>query len=372
MNSKLNSILNEFDLKSKIIGITENTQGNINFTYVIECENGSKYLLQKINTSVFKEPYLVMKNIELVTEHINMITEDNEKNLKVIKTSDNSSLVVYTNDSGEHEYYRMYNYIDNTVSYDSLNDTDNALDLAYNAGSSFGRFHKYLNDFPIDSLSETIPNFHNTPKRFLDMIQSVQNNVKNRSFEYSREIVDLITKSKECSVIYNKLGNSIPYRVTHNDTKLNNVMIDKNTSKGVAVIDLDTVMPGSILYDIGDGIRSACSNSSEDETDKEKIFLNMDYTKAYLDGFLEETADILTPSEINNIALSIKTITYELALRFLTDYINGDTYFKIKYPHHNADRFINQYTLLLDIEKKLKDIQKYSNNCVKKKILIKK
>lgn len=155
------------------------------------------------------------------------------------------------------------------------------------------------------------------------------------------------------------LGNSIPLRVTHNDTKLNNILMDKETGIGVCVIDLDTVMPGSCLFDLGDGIRSACSNSFEDETDKAKIFLNLDLTKAYLKGYLEEMINCLTTSEIKYLGLAIKILTYELALRFLTDYINGDTYFKIKYKNHNKDRFINQYILLKDIELKLDDINNY-------------
>lgn len=220
----------------------------------------------------------------------------------------------------------------------------------------FGLFHRLLDDFPTNLLYDTIPDFHNTPKRFEALLESIESNITSRAFEHTDEIVYLISKIKSYSTIWNNLGKTLPVRVTHNDTKLNNVLIDATTHKGIAVIDLDTIMAGSALFDIGDGIRSACSNSFEDETDPKKIFLNLDLTKAYLKGYLKEMANILTSNEVNYICLSIKTLTYELALRFLTDYINGDTYFKIQYPEHNKDRFINQFLLLKDIESKSSEI----------------
>ncbi len=231
----------------------------------------------------------------------------------------------------------------------------------------FWIFHKLLSDFPASQLVETIPNFHNTPNRFNDLLLSIENNITNRAFEHPTEIVDLISKIKECSIIWDSLGKNIPIRVTHNDTKLNNVLMDKDTNEGIAVIDLDTVMPGSVLFDIGDGIRSARSNSFEDELDKDKIFLNLDLTKSYLSGYLEEMGPYLTKEEITCIGLSIKTLTYELAVRFLTDYLDGDVYFKIKYKEHNRDRFLNQYTLFHDIDEKLVEIDTYVNEIYESK-----
>lgn len=359
-------IINEFNIKGKLVNVKENTQGNINITTILTFEeNGvfKKYLIQKINTNVFKEPYLVMRNIELVTEHLKRKLNSNnsitQNTLNVIKTDSGSSLVVITNENREREYYRMYEYIDNAISYDSFKECEDPIKIAYNTGKSFGLFHRMLDDFPINALVETIPDFHNTPKRFEALLESIENNVTKRAKEFAPEIVDLITKAKSSSVIWENLGKNIPLRVTHNDTKLNNVLMDTKTHDGKAIIDLDTIMPGSILFDIGDGIRSACANSFEDETNPEKIFLNLYLTKSYLSGYLEEMAGILTYDEIKNIAGSIKTLTYELTIRFLTDYINGDTYFKIKYPKHNADRFKNQYLLLCDIENKANEIQDY-------------
>ena len=283
------------------------------------------------------------------------------------KTKDNENIYTYVNKDGEKEYFRAFDYIEDCISYDSLKDSKCPKKLAYEAGKSFGLFQKLLNDFPANLLGETIKDFHNTKKRFNDLLLSIENKVTKRALEYSKEIVDLISMIKECSIIIESLGKSIPIRVTHNDTKLNNILIDKNKEIGISIIDLDTVMPGSSLFDLGDGIRSACSNSFEDETNPEEIFLNLDLTKAYLKGYLEEMAPYLNQEEINYIGLSIKILTYELVLRFLTDYINGDTYFKIKYPHHNADRFVNQYLLLKDIESKLDKINKYIKDITKEK-----
>lgn len=366
MIDKLKKIINNFAFEGILEEVVENNQGNINKTYILTYTNDNKqvkYLLQKINSNVFTEPYLVMRNIELVTNHISKKLKDaddyNHKTLTIVKTNDGLNMYTYINEDGEKEYYRAFHFIDNCISYDNFKDSDDALKLAYETGKSFGYFQRLLNDFSPSLLTETIADFHNTKKRFNDLLESIENKITLRAYDFSYEIVDLISKIKECSVITDNLGKSIPLRVTHNDTKLNNVLIDKSANQCMAIIDLDTVMPGSVLYDIGDGIRSACSNSFEDETDKDKIFLNLDLTKAYLKGFLEETYSFLTRDEVNYIGLSIKILTYELAIRFLTDYLNGDTYFKIKYPLHNKDRFLNQYILLKDIEDKLDEINSF-------------
>jgi len=380
MNKKILEIAKNFEFEGELIDIIENKQGNINSTYMLLFDNGQKFLLQKINSYVFKEPYLVMRNIELVTNHIRKklesMNDSTHKTLTFIKTNNGESTYTYVNSDGEKEYYRAYKYIDNCISYNNFDECQTSKEeVAYNAGKCFGFFHKLLSDFPANLLVDTIPNFHNTPNRFNDLLQSIENNITNRAFDHPREIVDLISQIKECSIIWDSLGKNIPIRVTHNDTKLNNILMDKNTNEGIAVIDLDTVMPGSVLFDIGDGIRSACSNSFEDELDKDKIFLNLDLTKNYLNGYLDEMGPHLTKDEITYIGLSIKTLTYELAVRFLTDYINGDIYFKTKYNEHNRDRFLNQYTLLNDINEKIVEIDSFVNesyNNSKSNTLVKK
>lgn len=368
MNQKLKKIAENFRIDGELVGIEENHQGNINSTYLLTFrteETITKYLLQKINSYVFKEPYLVMKNIELVTNHIRAKLEQfpgtNYTTLNFICTLDGSLMYTYTNHDGEKEYYRVYEYIDGCVSYNTFSECENPEQVAYHTGKCFGFFHKLLNDFPTNLLADTIPNFHNTPKRFDDLLVAIENGITNRAFENPTEIVYLISRIKEYSTIWNNLGKTIPVRVTHNDTKLNNVLMCSTSNEGIAVIDLDTIMPGSALFDIGDGIRSACSNSFEDEVDENKIFLNLELTKAYLRGYLEEMANYLTPAEVNYISLSIKVLTYELTLRFLTDYINNDVYFKVKYPTHNKDRFRNQFLLLKDIEAKADEITRFVN-----------
>jgi thiamine kinase-like enzyme len=310
-----------------------------------------------------------MKNIELITnflqKKLDYSHDSDHKTLNIIKTTDGENLCAVINSAGEKEYYRVFNFIENSKSYDNLKEAKNPEKLAYEVGKIYGNFQKLLIDFPVNMLGETIKDFHNTPKRFNDLLQSIENKVTNRAYGYSEEIVDIISRIKECSYISNSLGKTIPLRVTHNDTKLNNVLLDKNTGKGLVVIDLDTVMPGSSLFDLGDGIRSACSNSFEDETDLNKVFLDTELTKAYLEGYLEEMYQYLTPDELNNIVLSIKILTYELSIRFLTDYINGDTYFKIKYKNHNRDRFLNQYALLKDIESKQPELESFVVNKVR-------
>lgn len=366
MNKKILHIINNFQFDGSLTEVIENKQGNINSTYMLVFDNGKKFLLQKINSYVFKEPYLVMRNIELVTNHIRKkiqsMNDAKHKTLNFVKTTNNENLYTYTNSDGEKEYYRAYEYIDNCISYNNFDECQGTKEeIAYNAGKCFGLFHKLLNDFPVNLLVDTIPNFHNTPNRFNELLLSIENNITKRAFNHSKEIIDLISNIKECSIIWDSLGKNIPIRVTHNDTKLNNILIDKNTNEGIAVIDLDTIMPGSVLFDIGDGIRSACSNSFEDELDKDKIFLNLELTKNYLNGYLDEMGPFLKKEEIAYIGLSIKTLTYELAVRFLTDYINGDIYFKTRYNEHNRDRFLNQYTLLKDIDKKIAEINNYVN-----------
>lgn len=368
MEEKINKIINNFSFEGNLESIEENHQGNINTTYILKFNDKGiykRYLLQKINSNVFKEPYLVMKNIELVSEHINkklkQMNNTKYKPLNFIKTNSGELLYTYINEDGEKEYYRISEYIENCISYNNFKESSNSCEVAYNAGKCFGFFHKILSDFPTISLVETIPDFHNTPKRFNDLLLSIENNVKNRSLEVSNEIIDLISKIKECSIIQENLGKTIPIRVTHNDTKLNNILMDAHTNEGVTVIDLDTIMPGSVLYDIGDGIRAACANVFEDETDLTKVYLDLGLTKAYIKGYLSQMLDELTEEEINYIGVSIKILTYELVLRFLTDYLNGDTYFKIKYETHNKDRFLNQYTLLKDIENKIDNINGFVN-----------
>ena len=356
---ELLDIIKNFDIRGDIKELNSINNGIINTTYVVKTDdkgNINKYLLQKINTSIFTEPFKLMKNIENVTKYISLNDSESKDTINVIKAK-NGLLLYVTSDPFSHkEYYRVYNYIDNTISYNKSEKTE----IVYNTGKAFGHFCKVLRDFPINDLEEIIKDFHNTKKRYDKLIETYKLNPVNRNNKAFKQISEIISREEECSVLVNLLeDNKIPYRVTHNDTKVNNVLMDSVTKEPVAVIDLDTVMKGSGLYDYGDGVRSAASNALEDETNLDNVYINMDMFKAYTDGYLSEMAPYLNEEEILNMANSIKIITLELAIRFLDDYLSGDTYFKTNYVDHNLDRCKNQLKLVNDIDEKLEEMNSY-------------
>jgi len=365
MIEEIRKIANQFDIDGELLSIDCKNNGNINRTYIAtyKTQDGTieHFIIQKINTTVFKEPYKLMKNISNVTSFIEMKTRfcDDDKHpcLSVIKNKNNKLLVEVLDDkTGEKQYYRAYNCIENSISYDVSTDKK----VVYKVGEAFGHFQRLLSDYDSDDLETTIPDFHNTPKRFDDFMSDLELDVCDRADEVSKEIITIL-KNKGCKdKIVNLLKKgTIPSRVTHNDTKVNNVMMDKDTGDYLTVIDLDTVMPGSSLYDYGDGVRSTCATAAEDEQDLNKIELNMELFQEYTKGYLNEMADYLTEDEVCNMGESIRVITFELALRFLNDYINGDTYFKTKYDKHNLVRTRNQLKLLSDIDKKMPEINKF-------------
>lgn len=356
---KLLDIIKNFDIRGDIKELNSINNGIINTTYVVKTDdkgNITKYLLQKINTSIFTEPFKLMKNIENVTKYISLNDSESKDTINVIKAKNGLPLYVTSDPFSHKEYYRVYNYIDNTISYNKSEKTG----IVYNTGKAFGHFCKVLRDFPINDLEEIIKDFHNTKKRYDKLIETYKLNPVNRNNRAFKQISEIISREEECSVLVNLLeDNKIPYRVTHNDTKVNNVLMDSVTKEPVAVIDLDTVMKGSGLYDYGDGVRSAASNALEDETNLDNVYINMDMFKAYTDGYLSEMAPYLNEEEILNMANSIKIITLELAIRFLDDYLSGDTYFKTNYDDHNLDRCKNQLKLVNDIDEKLEEMNSY-------------
>lgn len=356
---ELLDIIKNFDIRGDIKELNSINNGIINTTYVVKTDdkgNINKYLLQKINTSIFTEPFKLMKNIENVTKYISLNGSESKDTINVIKAKNGLPLYVTSDPFSHKEYYRVYNYIDNTISYNKSEKTE----IVYNTGKAFGHFCKVLRDFPINDLEETIKDFHDTKKRYDKLIETYKLNPVNRNNRAFKQISEIISREEECSVLVNLLeDNKIPYRVTHNDTKVNNVLMDSVTKEPVAVIDLDTVMKGSGLYDYGDGVRSAASNALEDETNLDNVYINMDMFKAYTDGYLSEMAPYLNEEEILNMANSIKIITLELAIRFLDDYLSGDTYFKTNYDDHNLDRCKNQLKLVNDIDEKLEEMNSY-------------
>lgn len=369
----IRKICEQFDIDGTLIDVDCQNNGNINKTFVATYEMNSgeirHFIFQKINTTVFKEPYKLMKNIENITKFIEMKTQFSGDNihpcLKVIKNKNNKSLSVILDENGEKQYYRAYNCIEDSISYDVSTDKN----VVYNTGKAFGHFQRLLTDYPLNTLEETIADFHNTPKRYKKFLDDIELDVCDRTYDVSKEIVCAIKNSTGMSKIIDLLESGrIPYRVTHNDTKVNNVMMDKNTGDFLTVIDLDTVMVGSALYDYGDGVRSTASNAAEDEQDLDKVFLNLELFEAYTAGYLSEMADYMTEDEICNMGESIRIITFELGLRFLNDYINGDTYFKTKYDKHNLIRARNQFKLLSDIDKKMPYINEFILKTYKKKV----
>ena len=367
----INKILDNYNIKGKLINIKEDNTGNINKTYIITFINNGieyKYLVQQINTNVFNDPYILMENILGVTNYLKeqmiLNNDNNHKVLEIIKTKDNNPMCYIYDDKGIKRYYRIYKYIDNSISYDKSFNKD----IVYNTGKAFGNFQKLLNNYPMNSLNETIKDFHDTKKRYDKLIKDINNLSNDRVKEAYQEIEFIIKHQTICDLIINKLNNNtIPYRVTHNDTKVNNVLMNKETLDYLAVIDLDTVMPGSMLFDYGDGIRSTACTCLEDEHDLTKVKIDLELFESYTRGYLSEISDCITQEELNLMAKSIEIITLELAIRFLNDYINGDTYFKVEYNKQNLYRTKAQLALVKDIETKLDYMDSFIKKCYKQK-----
>lgn len=372
----INKILDNYNIKGKLINIKEDNTGNINKTYIITFINNGieyKYLVQQINTNVFNDPYILMENILGVTNYLKeqmiLNNDNNHKVLEIIKTKDNNPMCYIYDDKEIKRYYRIYKYIDNSISYDKSFNKD----IVYNTGKAFGNFQKLLNNYPMNSLNETIKDFHDTKKRYDKLIKDINNLSNDRVKEAYQEIEFIIKHQTICDLIINKLNNNtIPYRVTHNDTKVNNVLMNKETLDYLAVIDLDTVMPGSMLFDYGDGIRSTACTCLEDEHDLTKVKIDLELFKSYTRGYLSEISDCITQEELNLMAKSIEIITLELAIRFLNDYINGDTYFKVEYNKQNLYRTKAQLALVKDIETKLDYMDSFIKKCYKQNTNIKK
>ena len=371
----INKILDNYNIKGNLINIKEDNTGNINKTYIITFINNGieyKYLVQQINTNVFNDPYILMENILGVTNYLKeqllLNNDNNHKVLEVIKTKDNNPMCYIYDNNKVKKYYRIYKYIDNSISYDKSFNKD----IVYNTGKAFGNFQKLLNNYPMNSLNETIKDFHDTKKRYDKLIKDI-NNLSNERVKEAYQEIEFITKHQNiCDLIIDKLNNNIiPYRVTHNDTKVNNVLMNKETLDYLAVIDLDTVMPGSMLFDYGDGIRSTACTSLEDEHDLTKVKIDLELFESYTKGYLREISNCITQEELNLMAKSIEIITLELAIRFLDDYINGDTYFKIEYNKQNLYRTKAQLALVKDIEAKLDYMDSFIKKCYKQNTNIK-
>ncbi len=350
----IQDICSRFTIGGKYIGCKQLTTGNINSTYVVRFIRDGEdknYALQKINKTVFKEHEKVMDNIVRVTAYVHdnierMGLSTKKFVLRVFFAKDGRPYVI--DDGGN--YWRCYRFIKDSVTYDSVKD----LNIIRRAGEAFGRFQNCLDGFDAGSLYITIPDFHNTKKRFDVFKEAVRKDTCGRVKSVTKEIDKLYSLEEKAVVLQEYLDKGLlPLRVTHNDTKCNNVSFDKNTGEALAVLDLDTVMPGLVAHDFGDAIRFIANSVIEDDPDIEKVSLNLDKYRAFAEGFLGEVKSSLTDFEKATLNTGVLAMTAELAVRFLTDYLNGDTYFKISYPGHNLDRARNQTALALDVNGKL-------------------
>lgn len=360
------NIVKNFKFKGEFIEAKSHTCGHINDTFILIFKNNNKeivkYILQRINTNIFKKPDELMENIKNVTEHIkSKVIKENgnplRETLNIIETLDNKSYYV----SSDGNYFRAFVYITDAKTYQIVEEPIHM----YKCGKALGKFQKQLSDFKVEKLYETIIDFHNTKKRYEAFLEAVNLDPLKRANLVKEEIKFVLDRADDCEVLVNMIEKGkIPLRVTHNDTKFNNIMIDEKTDEAIAVIDLDTVMPGLAAYDFGDSIRSGATTALEDEIDLSKVNFDINLYEEFSKGFLEETKDSLTNLEKEYLPFGAKLMTFECGMRFLMDYINGDIYFKIQRENHNLDRARNQFKLVKDMEEnmdKMKDIVfKYS------------
>jgi Ser/Thr protein kinase RdoA (MazF antagonist) len=355
-----NSIIDKFDFLGEFVSVDTQKSGLINgtftLTYALPGGANCKYILQKINTAIFTEPVALMENIDKVTKHIRTVSAKNGKDpkkstLNIIKTKNGN--LFYVDEEGS--YWRAYDFIEGCVTYNKVNKPEDF----YKAGVALGEFQKSLDDYPADELVETIKNFHNTPSRYNDLCKAVEEDRAGRGISVQKEIEFFDSRKDFFSIITDGIADgTIPVRVTHNDTKFNNIMLDEKTGDVACFIDLDTVMPGSALYDFGDSIRSGANLASEDEKNPEDVKFSVELFAIYVKGYLSCMKDFLTPTEIRLLPESAILITLELAMRFLTDYLNGDTYFKTTRPGQNLDRARCQMKLADDMEKNIEKMRK--------------
>ena len=322
--------------------------GNVHATYLAGTVPPT--VLQCVNRAVFPDPRAVMENVAAVTRHLQKrIVCDGEDPLRGTLTliPDRETGLPYVLLDGE--YYRLTRLIPDAVSFDVAGP-----DALYRAAGVYGRFVRRLSDFPADTLHEVIPGFHDTRARFETFLSTVEADPVGRAASVSDEIAFVLAREADCGVIVDAMAaGDVPLRVTHNDTKLNNFLFDKATGDCIALIDLDTVMPGSLLFDYGDALRAGAASASEDETDLDRVFFKTENVAAFTRGFLEEFGEKLTPRERELLPFSVKLITLECGMRFLTDYLAGDVYFRTRYPAHNLARARNQFALVRSAEQNL-------------------
>lgn len=351
----LKNVTNQFMIEGNVLAVEPYGNGHINDTYRVET-SVRYYLLQRINKNVFKEPEKLMNNIKLVTEFVRQqviqkFGDVYRESLNLIEDVNGNSYFI----DEEGEYWRMYVYIENTYSFDLVEKVEDF----YQSALAFGTFQKQLQQFSAESLHYTIENFHHTPTRYANFEKAVTADLKNR-VETAEDEIAFVKERKEFTTLLWDLHEKgdLALKVSHNDTKLNNVLIDKETREALCVIDLDTVMPGFVLDDFGDAIRFGASTGAEDEKDLSKVNFDLNLYKTFVEGFLKGADGSVTQVEAIHFPEGAKMLTLECGIRFLTDYLEGDTYFKTAYAEHNLVRARTQFKLVADMEKHWEEMKK--------------
>ncbi len=339
--------VSHFDIKIDPDTLNPFGGGHINDTYIFASDkspDAKRYIIQAINTNVFKNPEIIMDNIRMVSEHITAKKGCPDGVMEFIPTKSGR----YYHPDSDNKVWRLHRFVE-AICLDFPESTEDF----YECGFAFGEFQKNLSDFPAEKLHETIPDFHNTPKRFKDFLDSVEKDTCGRAKNALPEIEFIKSREPFYSVLLKgQEEGKLPLRVTHNDTKSNNVLLDTKTHKALCVIDLDTIMPGFSVNDFGDAIRFGASTAAEDEKDLSKVSIDLNMFEAYTNGFLKGADGLLTDSEIELMPEGSKMMTIECGMRFLADYLNGDTYFKTSYEGQNLDRCRTQLKLVYDMEQK--------------------
>lgn len=343
MNEHLEAVLCQFTLSAPVIGAESYGCGHINRTYRVTTTDGRRYLLQKINHRIFRDVEALMDNIARVTAHLQAATDDPRAALRLVPTKQGRNYLYWAD-----EYWRVYEFVEGSI---CLQQPETDADL-YQSAVAFGKFQQLLADFPRQTLHETIKNFHNTPDRYRIFREAVEKDACRRVQDVRAEIEFALAREREMALIRTALDSGeLPLRVTHNDTKLNNVLLDATTRRALCVVDLDTVMPGSCLFDFGDGIRFGAATAAEDTVELDSMTLSLTRFRVFTRGYLRACPD-LTAAEAALLPLGAKTMTMESAVRFLTDHLDGDRYFAIRRPGHNLDRCRAQLKLVADMEQK--------------------
>ena len=362
MNYDLQEVCGKFQLRGDyVIGMPFGT-GHINDTNAVTFDQGGtlvRYIVQRINTNVFRQPEQLMENFERVTSHIRgKLRRERETNpatrrrtLELVPAKDGRPFVC----DAAGNFFRCYVFVENARAYDVLETPEQAFKVA----QAFGEFQCNLVDLPGPRLYETIPDFHNTPKRIAALEQAIAEDRVGRAAEVKPEIDFVFERREEAGKLLALVDeDAIPERITHNDTKISNILIDDLTGEGMCVIDLDTVMPGLSLYDFGDMVRAGTGSAEEDEVRLERVGMRFDMFEATLQGFLSSAGKFLNEAERENLPFSGKLITFETGVRFLTDYLNGDVYFKTSRPRQNLDRCRNQFQMVRSIEAQMDRMMK--------------